>query len=1155
MRTTTTEQLSSLQSNPSNIRNICILAHVDHGKTTLADSLVANNGIISQRMAGKLRYLDSREDEQLRGITMKSSAISLRYTKDGKEHLINLIDSPGHIDFSSEVSTAVRLCDGAIVVVDVVEGVCPQTVAVLRQAWLENIRPVLLLNKIDRLMSEWKMTPLEAHVHLMQVLEQVNAVTGELFASEVMEKASLKKAESSVGSPDVATDKVYDWSAGLEEVDDSNIYFSPDQGNVVFGSALDGWGFCINQFAEQWATKLGFNAAALKKTLWGDFYLEMKTKRIRKGAQAKGKKPMFVQFVLDQLWAVYDAVVTQRDKEKTEKIVKSLNVKISARDTRQNDPRVLLQAICGQWLPISLCVLDMVVTHLPSPLDVGAEKVEKLLCPVTRSYDSLPPATQALKEDFLSCSPEEDVPVIVFISKMFSMDKSALPKNRARPLTEKEIAERREKARIRHAEKMAQGFYSTNGAPSQPENGTPLENGNHSNGVTPLNIAESEKEEEEDDERKVETGKKNKRHETDQVFIAFARVYSGTIKSGQKLYILGPKHDPAKALDMLAQGGEIEGDKTVAQLSSGKHITVATVDDLYMFMGRELESLDSVPAGNVLGIGGLEEHVLKSATMSSTVACPAFTEMHFEAAPIVRVAVEPKHATDIGALMWGMRLLNQSDSSVQVLVQETGEHVIIAAGEVHLQKCLDDLQKLYAKIEVTCSKPIVPFRETIIEPPKVDRVNEAIIKQTIKEDPKQDEPENGDPHLVTMTTPNKQATIQIRALSLPEAVTLLLDENKELLLALFQHSSATTTGHSDLQSGARLNEETKQALRELKTNLETAFETAGKEWNLAVDEIWALGPRRNGTNLLLNRVPGYVRPTVWSCVDGEKASSGEKTCKIRDFDNSIVNGFHMATLAGPLCQEPMRGVAFVVENWEMLVPTEELQGLTISTTNDQLDTSNKTNATSNKQTDRRDEGESEDEEDGGESEDEVASNPSSKVSSLSSKKAAHGPFSGQLMSTSKEGFKRAFQAQPQRLMAAMYTCSIQVTTEVLGKMYAVIGKRQGRILNEELLEGSSMFKVTALLPVVESFGFAEEMRKRTSGLASPQLRFTHWEIVDVDPFWVPTTEEEYLHFGEKADSENIARLYMNKVRRRKGLPVNEKIVEFGEKQRTLSKNK
>ena len=106
-----------------------------------------------------------------------------------------------------------------------------------------------------------------------------------------------------------------------------------------------------------------------------------------------------------------------------------------------------------------------------------------------------------------------------------------------------------------------------------------------------------------------------------------------------------------------------------------------------------------------------------------------------------------------------------------------------------------------------------------------------------------------------------------------------------------------------------------------------------------------------------------------------------------------------------------------------------------------------------------------------------------------------------------------------------------------------------------MVEGSSTFTVTAHLPVVESFQFAQEIRRQTSGLALPQLVFSHWETVDVDPFWVPRTEEEILHFGDKADSENQARKYMNDVRKKKGLAIDEKIVEFAEKQRTLTKMK
>lgn len=105
-----------------------------------------------------------------------------------------------------------------------------------------------------------------------------------------------------------------------------------------------------------------------------------------------------------------------------------------------------------------------------------------------------------------------------------------------------------------------------------------------------------------------------------------------------------------------------------------------------------------------------------------------------------------------------------------------------------------------------------------------------------------------------------------------------------------------------------------------------------------------------------------------------------------------------------------------------------------------------------------------------------------------------GPFSGQLMSAVKEGCRRAFLLQPVRLMAAMYTCEIQATAEVLGRMYAVVSKREGRVLREEMKEGSDVFDVTAVLPVAESFGFSEEIRKRTSGLANPQLVFNHWEV-------------------------------------------------------------
>ncbi|CAG8728183.1 16455_t:CDS:2, partial [Acaulospora colombiana] len=129
-----------------------------------------------------------------------------------------------------------------------------------------------------------------------------------------------------------------------------------------------------------------------------------------------------------------------------------------------------------------------------------------------------------------------------------------------------------------------------------------------------------------------------------------------------------------------------------------------------------------------------------------------------------------------------------------------------------------------------------------------------------------------------------------------------------------------------------------------------------------------------------------------------------------------------------------------------------------------------------------------------------------------------------------------------RLLLAMYSCDIQASTEVLGKVYGVVARRKGRIVAEEMKEGTTYFTVSSLIPVVESFGFSDEIRSKTSGAASPQLIFSGYELLDLDPFWVPTTEEELEDLGEKADRANVARVYMDAVRERKGMFVEKKLV-------------
>jgi ribosome assembly protein 1 len=265
---------------------------------------------------------------------MESSAISLffrvmRPPAEGveptlHEYLVNLIDSPGHIDFSSEVSTASRLCDGAIVLVDAVEGVCSQTVTVLRQAWIEHIKPILVINKIDRLITELQLSPDEGFSRMTKLVEQVNAVMGSFFAGERMEEdlkwretlearvAAAKEATISKNTPEDSAD--VEMPTEFEEKDDEDIYFAPEKHNVIFASAIDGWAFTIRQFADIYAKKLGMKKALLEKVLWGPYYLDPKTRRVVSEKHLKGRKlkPMFVGLVLESIWAIYQSTVLQK---------------------------------------------------------------------------------------------------------------------------------------------------------------------------------------------------------------------------------------------------------------------------------------------------------------------------------------------------------------------------------------------------------------------------------------------------------------------------------------------------------------------------------------------------------------------------------------------------------------------------------------------------------------------------------------------------------------------------------------------------------------------------------------------------------------------------------------------------------------------------
>jgi elongation factor 2 len=199
------------------IRNIGIIAHIDHGKTTMTDSLLAEAGLLSPKIAGQARALDFLEEEQKRGITIRTANISLLHETQKRPHVINLIDTPGHVDFTGEVTRALRVIDGAVVVVDAVEEVMVQTETVTRQALRERVQPVLFINKIDRLIRELKLSSEEVESKLARIIRDFNNLI------------------AMYGEPEFKTA----WKV------------DPSEGTVAFGSALHRWGFTLEMAKEK----------------------------------------------------------------------------------------------------------------------------------------------------------------------------------------------------------------------------------------------------------------------------------------------------------------------------------------------------------------------------------------------------------------------------------------------------------------------------------------------------------------------------------------------------------------------------------------------------------------------------------------------------------------------------------------------------------------------------------------------------------------------------------------------------------------------------------------------------------------------------------------------------------------------------------------
>ncbi|MBU2615676.1 MAG: elongation factor EF-2 [Nanoarchaeota archaeon] len=193
-----TKKIEEIMHKQSQIRNIAIAAHIDHGKTTFSDNLLAGAGMLSEALAGKQCVLDFHEDEATRGITIDSASVSMVHTLGGQEYLINLIDTPGHVDFGGDVTRAMRAVDGCVILACAVEGVMPQTETVVRQALKELVRPVLFINKVDRLIKEVKLTPEEMQKRFIKIIDHVNELIENIAPAGYKEKWKVGVAEGSV---------------------------------------------------------------------------------------------------------------------------------------------------------------------------------------------------------------------------------------------------------------------------------------------------------------------------------------------------------------------------------------------------------------------------------------------------------------------------------------------------------------------------------------------------------------------------------------------------------------------------------------------------------------------------------------------------------------------------------------------------------------------------------------------------------------------------------------------------------------------------------------------------------------------------------------------------------------------------------------------
>ncbi|KAI5241986.1 U5 small nuclear ribonucleoprotein component [Aureobasidium subglaciale] len=563
--------MTDLMNFPTQIRNVALAGHLHHGKTAFMDMLVMQTHDIQEKLDKRkgrdrdeqLRYTDTHLLECERGVSIKTGPMSLVLpATKGKSHLINMLDTPGHVNFADEVAASLRLVDGVVLIVDVVEGVQVQTEMVIKHAVLNHLPLVLVVNKMDRLILELKLPPADAYFKLKHVVEEVNTVIENTVPGQG-EKYRV----------------------------------SPEKGNVAFACSMMGWCFTLPSFAHMYAETYagsGLDVPEFSKRLWGDIYYNPGSRKFtRRGTEAASKRS-FVNFVLEPIYKLYSHTISE-SPEDLKKTLESLGIHLKPTQLRAN-AKDLLKMACEQFFGPATGFVDMVVDHVPSPVEGAKQKLE--------NYYTGPTDTKTA-ESMLSC--DQDGPLIVHVTKLFNTSDA--------------------------------------------------------------------------------TG-----------FNAFGRVMSGTARPGQKVRVLG-------------EGYTIEDEEDMVE---------ATISDVWIGESRYNIPTSGVPAGNFVLLGGVDNSIVKTAT----IVAPKLPEdedayifrpvQHFFES-VFKVAVEPINPSELPKMLDGLRKVNKSYPLITTKVEESGEHVVLGTGELYMDCVLHDLRRLYASMEIKVSDPVTRFCETVVE--------------------------------------------------------------------------------------------------------------------------------------------------------------------------------------------------------------------------------------------------------------------------------------------------------------------------------------------------------------------------------------------------------------------------------------------------------